>query len=284
VNKTVYPSEIKTGEEATYSVTITNLTSYSKTIGLYDSLGTNNNGFIEGTDGGKAVLVDGSMKVSGARFTGDIAKTTGMTLYDIAPNSLATISYRVRGLADMNTTSYIANEATLFDGSTDSATLIVTGNSAGSNNPNLTIDKFADKSVVRGGETVEYTLRVVNNGKDDATSVNIYDALPSNLKYISSPNYELNEENGNLSVNVGTLAPGESRVIKYFAKVDNGVSKGDLIENVAQVTYKDTNNVQKPSVFARELVSVGSIFFIIFFGIILSALGVVRFVRKLRTV
>jgi uncharacterized repeat protein (TIGR01451 family) len=283
VVKTVSPELIQTGQEATYTISIKNLTSNYRTIGLYDTIGGLNDNMIIGTDGGNAKYVNNSLMVSGATFTGSLIKDTGMTLYDVAPNGNVVITYKVAGYAPDNTTSYIANDVSLFTGTQDTATLVVKGNVVSPAVGGMNIDKYADKNIVNPGDIVEYTLMVRNNGTDNAGYVNVYDALPKGLDFVSSPDPSVMEENGNLRVDIGDLAPGQSKMIKYFAKVDETSKAGDLLENVAQLTYRNSDNIVQPSIFARELVKVGSVFFLMFLGIMLFATAVVRLVRKAKT-
>ena len=90
----------------------------------------------------------------------------------------------------------------------------------------LSITKLVNKNSPKYGETVKWTLIVINNGPNAAHNVLVEDVLPEGLKYVSS--------NGDYSRNVwkiGKLNVGEQKTLVITCKV---TSTGNIV-NVASV-------------------------------------------------
>ncbi|MBD5161449.1 MAG: DUF11 domain-containing protein, partial [Oscillibacter sp.] len=97
--------------------------------------------------------------------------------------------------------------------------------------PELTIVKEADKSIVKVGETVEYTITVTNTGDAEATNVVISDTLPEGLEFVDSDNFTKSGRTYTWD-KVGTVAAGASASVTFTAKV----TKSGVISNTASVT------------------------------------------------
>ncbi len=104
------------------------------------------------------------------------------------------------------------------------------------------ITKSVSASTARVGDIVEYTLRVTNHGPGPATDVVATDALPSFLSlYFATTTRGLITTSGNtLSVQIGTVAPGEVITIRVQALV-NSVPAGSSA-NVAEVSSSSSGN------------------------------------------
>lgn len=73
--------------------------------------------------------------------------------------------------------------------------------------------KIADKTAVKRGETVIYTLTATNEGRDNATAIKVTDQLPAGVTYVSD-NSDPSAYDHNTGVwNVGDLAKNESKVL-----------------------------------------------------------------------
>lgn len=73
----------------------------------------------------------------------------------------------------------------------DAKTLVITvtsngGGGGGSATSDLDISKTVDKATVNPGDTITYTITLVNHGPNDATNVVVNDQLPSKLNFVSS--------------------------------------------------------------------------------------------------
>jgi uncharacterized repeat protein (TIGR01451 family) len=74
-------------------------------------------------------------------------------------------------------------------------------------------------------QNVVYTLKVVNNGPDDATGVTLSDVLPANLTDITasaSQGSAVVNANGTVTANLGALASGSSVTVTIVAEVTAG--------------------------------------------------------------
>lgn len=84
------------------------------------------------------------------------------------------------------------------------------------------------------GDVVEYQLTYENTGGGPASDVVISDAAPPNTSFVSCSD-ECNQE-GDVSWNVGTVEPEESVVRTFRVEVNEGVSPGTNIPNVASAS------------------------------------------------
>ncbi len=95
----------------------------------------------------------------------------------------------------------------------------------------LSLTKTAAQSVPRGTNLV-YTLTARNNGPDVASSVMVYDALPSNLTVVSAPGCTFTGPN--ISCSAGTMAAGASRTFSITA--GTSAAACETVVNYAKVT------------------------------------------------
>jgi uncharacterized repeat protein (TIGR01451 family) len=107
--------------------------------------------------------------------------------------------------------------------------------------PNVAISKSADKTLLKPGDTVTYTLTALNTGTGTAANVTITDSLPVDtyFSYVANSTY-LNGSlvspdpvsGGVLTLDIGTVGPGAASTITFEMRVANtGVPDG--------VTYKN---------------------------------------------
>lgn len=96
----------------------------------------------------------------------------------------------------------------------------------------LTVIKTADKSEVKAGDTVEYTIIVTNTGETDAKNVKVTDILPEGLELVSASI----EPDGNVYA-IGDIPAGEERTLTITAKVSENVAAGTELINTAVADY-----------------------------------------------
>ncbi len=102
----------------------------------------------------------------------------------------------------------------------------------------LRIEKSANKSEARIGDVVTYTITMENTGIIDAVDTRIHDKIPAGFKYIKDrvtlDGVPIAEPTGNrpLVFDVGTVAVGQTKVLKYQLVIGSGVVVGDY-QNVA---------------------------------------------------
>jgi uncharacterized repeat protein (TIGR01451 family) len=107
----------------------------------------------------------------------------------------------------------------------------------------LEIAKTVDNLNPSVGQNITYTVTVTNKGIDTTTNVAVKDVLPAGIQYLSDDSGGVyNSATGNWSV--GSLANGQSKVLKITAKV----TAAGPISNTAEVTASDLPDIDsKPN-------------------------------------
>ncbi|MFA6098648.1 MAG: SpaA isopeptide-forming pilin-related protein [Patescibacteria group bacterium] len=146
--------------------------------------------------------------------------------------------------------------------------------------PLLTIEKTADKVFINQGDTVTYTIKVTNQGDEDAEAVALNvkteDFLPAGFTFADGKVSKIWE--------LGDIRPGETRVITYTAKSDKTLLPGNY-ENLAsawadnhdKVTDSVKVEVRKIKVLGEALPTTGgSLMFYLYLlaiGLIIAFVG-----------
>ena len=96
------------------------------------------------------------------------------------------------------------------------------------------------------GDRIHYTVRVVNTGTENLTSVVIKDRIPPYTIYIPgsavirriASNTTIAPVNGTIIANVGTIKPGSNEWVEltFYLLVNTGVPAGSTIINKANMT------------------------------------------------
>ncbi|MFC1717048.1 T9SS type A sorting domain-containing protein [Candidatus Poribacteria bacterium] len=193
-------------------------------------------------------------------------RATNFEITDLMPPGLAYASDNVNGNYDSNTGVWtvdnlnsgvsailiitaIVDTNTCADSITNTASITAVDQSdpdSSNNNDSteitaqcadLEISNMVDNTLPSEGDTIAYTITVINNGPDDATNVVVTDQLPSGIIYVSD------DSNGSYDSNtgewtVGDLNSGTSAVLTITAIVDAGMCAG-TITNFASVTAVD---------------------------------------------
>ncbi|TMM30338.1 DUF11 domain-containing protein [Polaribacter aestuariivivens] len=90
------------------------------------------------------------------------------------------------------------------------------------------------------GQTIEYTIKVVNNGPSNATNVSLIDKLPSGVTYLSdNTSGAYNATTGVWTI--GTLANASTKILKLRAIVDAGQG-GNTITNTTTAAIGDESD------------------------------------------
>lgn len=125
----------------------------------------------------------------------------------------------------------------------------------------LQISKAAGKAVVGEGEFVPYTLSIRNNDTTrPALAVQIADRLPQGFRYqagsarlddvlLADPT--ISADGRTLTFDLGTVAAGATRTLKYVALVGAGARSGTA-ENLAAATGAHSSNTARATVTVRE--------------------------------
>lgn len=107
---------------------------------------------------------------------------------------------------------------------------------------NVSIKKQADKTIVKPGEQVTYTITVTNNGDGDAKSVLVKDVIDSHLEIIDSAN--ANRQGNTLSWTIDTLAPKAQVQYVIKVKVKEDIKESLTIPNIATVKEPGKEEVE----------------------------------------
>jgi len=102
----------------------------------------------------------------------------------------------------------------------------------------LQVTKNVDDPNPDEGQTITYTVQVSNAGPQDATGVEVTDALPSGVTFVSASATHGTYSSGTGIWTVGNLPNGSSETLTITATVDAGTA-GQLITNTATVTASD---------------------------------------------
>jgi len=97
-------------------------------------------------------------------------------------------------------------------------------------NPDLSLLKEVSPGTAVAGETVTWTLTVVNNGDGDANGVQLSDILPNGVTLLDTVTSQ-GSCSGVITCNLGVLASGESAVVTITGLLDSGYSGGPLLNN-----------------------------------------------------
>ena len=106
---------------------------------------------------------------------------------------------------------------------------------------------------VTPGHEMTYTLTVINNGNTDATNVSLRDDFDERYLQTKTLNGG-NESGGSVAWNLGTLKPGEAKVISYDVEVKESLPVGGTnVLNTATVSAtepdgQNTDNTETTSV------------------------------------
>jgi len=102
----------------------------------------------------------------------------------------------------------------------------------------LSLFKFANTNSATTGDTIIYTISVLNGGTNDATSVQISDILPTDLWFVSASDDNYNPFTGIWNVGEITSGTGQFLEITTIMMATTGTS----LSNFAQVIYSDIND------------------------------------------
>ena len=167
------------------------------------------------------------------------------TIQYIAPGQTATVSFDVR-VSDASA-SQIRNTATVtVNNVTKNTNEVITNIGGGTpGNSYVSASKRSNVSSANAGSNITFYIDVKNNGQYTANNVVVSDTVPYGTTYQgSNPNGTLN--NGVVTWQLGSLAPGQSTTVAMTVRVNNGVTSG-TVNNQAIVTYSDGSTTTNTS-------------------------------------
>ena len=194
--------------------------------------------------------IPGVLTVSAVTSSGTgTCLTTGQTIVCgidlLAAAATWTVTVQV-GVPLETSSGTVTNTATVSgtgdtDLTNDSASQTTTiGEIVGS--ADLTVTKRVDDASPQEGDTLTYIVTVANGGPDDATRVEVTDALPAGLTFVSAIATQGSYKASSGVWSVGALAVGETAGLEIRAEVDDGTA-GTTITNRTLVSAVDQGDL-----------------------------------------
>ena len=119
----------------------------------------------------------------------------------------------------------------------------------------LAIDKSVSDPSPNLGDTVTWTIDVVNNGPDTAENVVVADALPPGVTFLTASSDQFDAESGEWAV--GNLAAGESATLSYEVTVDDAagprVNVAGVSSDTAEINLDDNTAQAQSDAIASDL-------------------------------
>jgi uncharacterized repeat protein (TIGR01451 family) len=108
--------------------------------------------------------------------------------------------------------------------------ILITPEPTAAGTPNVVVTKQASRHEVRIGDELTYTITAKNTGTAPAEAVVVTDAMPAQLEIlrVTSSQGSASTSGQSITVQVGTLAPGQQVVITISVRVRAAVAPGDI--------------------------------------------------------
>jgi len=230
LSKSVAPSTVIAGEQATYTLTMSNSgPSSAQAVNLEDTLPA------------------GVQFVSATVITGP----ANCTADNVAAGGAVACGYGTVSVGDTRTVEILVNVLPSATGTqTNSASLTSPTDSNGpvvATAP-LTVETSADLVMTEktdsvdpaiAGQPLTYTLAIRNDGPSDAVNARIIDTLPAGVTFDPANSTPGCTGAAIITCAVGTLAPGENASVQIAVTVDSGTS--GVVSNTATTT-SDTSD------------------------------------------
>ena len=225
INKAVDKNFANLGDTISYTVTIQNT-----------GVAAIGNVLFQDSIPSGTTYVNGSLIVDVA-FTG-VDPQTGIIITTINPGQTATISWKVQVNNVLPTPNPIPNVGIvtipgLPPVNTNQVTTQV-------NNATLSVIKSVDKTQAVVGDTVSYTITVVNNGNTVANPATLTDLVPNGTSYVAGTltvDGVPNAGDPNLGFNIGPVGVGITKTIVFSVKI-NTLPVPNPMLNTADVNYQ----------------------------------------------
>ncbi|MGL4849975.1 MAG: hypothetical protein ACRC28_13825, partial [Clostridium sp.] len=231
----------------TYTIKIENISEIPLINGIFTDVASEEFSFIY-----DSLTIDGTKTINGNPLNGLVIK-------DLAPGEITVISYKMYVNA-VPTSGYSSNNSKVsfnyniqsfslsnYNLSNDAYTKIVP---LALNKASLFLEKSIDTIGAVVGETVTYTINTSNVGEVLASEINLKDAIPGGLSFIDgsvSVNGIQSQESPITGINLNNLAKGESKEVKFRAKV-SALPNINPAQNKGVATFKYTPDPLSPPV------------------------------------
>ncbi len=207
IEKTVSKSQLKVGEEFTYTIKVTNNGNVVLNPAFVGDNAPENVVFLAVNDAG----VDGGISADGKQFAYSIHNFgVGQTR---TFNITAKVTKYVAGQI-VNTACVDTNEIPTSPDACDDVPVVVT-----EEKPSILVQKTSSKEKLSVNEEFTYTIKVTNNGNKPLTDVKVNDSAPEGVTFLSASTGTVNNEGTAWTTTIPALAVGESKDFTLKAKV-----------------------------------------------------------------
>lgn len=198
-------------------------------------------------------FVEDSLFVNGKNYTGEDV-TKGVNIPDIIAKESVVATFEMKVVSDAVTVVTDAAKVVYSYLEDESQSVIIEEVVSNTveveiSSPSVTVTKSADKEIVVLGDTVMYSLTILNDGKNDLVNVDVVDLLDQNLSFVEGTvtvdGVTSTVENPTSKIIVGDIAVGGSVTVTFDAVVTG--NDGEKIQNQATVTadYISKNGIVK---------------------------------------
>ena len=202
----------------------------------------------ENTNKATSKLISGTYSIGNVTGSANSGYTCPVTITNVAPYVALATGHEEAGNHDTSIT--LSWNGSNWIATNNTATIYVkceTLPPAPSVNwENLTISKLADKTTVKPGDTITYTITVTNNTGKDLGSIIVSDVLDSNLTFVSAtpaPAYDSTTGKWRIS----SLAKDTSATLTINATVSSNAAAGTTITNTASITDATAGSESLPA-------------------------------------
>ncbi len=98
----------------------------------------------------------------------------------------------------------------------------------------ITLQKKVDRSEVKPGDEVTYTISYKNTGSLDLSGITLTDSLPQGLKLVSAPGAQIDGDK--ISWTIDKLQPNTSGSVSLIVRIEEGILTERNITNTAVIT------------------------------------------------
>ncbi len=230
ISKTDGPDPVNAGSNLTYTISYSNTGNANATGVVISDTIPANTAFVSATGGGTQLAGVVTWNIGGLA-----AGASGTVTLVVSVNSPL-----ANGTVLHNNTYSIDSLETAPTAGVDDTTTV-------SSSPSLAATKTAvddNAGALIQNDTVTYSIVVTNSGNDDATGVNLSDAIPANTTLVpgslaSSDGTDITVEGNPLTVAIGTLTtsgPTSTVTITFQVRLNTPMAGGVIISNQGTIT------------------------------------------------
>ena len=214
ISKTDNRSTVRPSENLTYKMEIKNISNVNVVNLEVTDRVPDDTGFISASDSGSQ---------NGSTVT---------WFFNINAGATKSFEMKVKIDDDADDGDVIFNEVKIKDGPTATDTTRIDDDDGLV--PDLTIDKTANTTEALAGSSVSYTIIIRNTGGQDIQNAVLTDDYPEQYVNITDPGRG-SDTGGRLTWNLGTLRANSTTVVRYNARLKQGVRRGTSVRNTATV-------------------------------------------------